>query len=262
MARKSGKIRTPIQQEYYKQRARISRAIKRMEKQGYIFPEFTMPSIPKKITKSSISRLQKITPKSLREKYGLALNEVTGEVKQAQEEFNRRRIRSAKQSAKTRERNKAQQFSDAYFPTKTNIVINNFVDQAASQVEGGKEYLLELLDMVEHIKEDTGFDTTAYYKRKRSAQDKSTKAANTVARLIRRIIRDKKANQVAYNIFKNGDNSRIQAAIDHMLYDSSDDRISSALSDVISILTNNGALTAQDYYYLSDRSDDDGYDYD
>lgn len=263
MARKSGKTRTSIQQEYYKQRSRISRSIKRMEKQGYIFPEFSMPSVPKKITKSSISRLQKITPKSLREKYGLAINEATGEAKPAQEEFNRRRIQSAKQSPKTRERNKAQQFNDEYFPTKTNIVLNNFADQAQSMV-GGKEYLQGLLEMIDPVKNEELIDRKSYYSRSRRAKDKSNKAARTVASLIERIIRNKQSNKVAYNIIQNGDNFRLQNAIDRMLYSYEAEEVSAALSEVISLLTNNGKLTSQDYFELSnaDTSDDDGYDYD
>lgn len=263
MARKSGKTRTLIQQEYYKQRSRISKAIKRMEKQGYIFPDFSMPSVPKKITKASISRLQKITPKSLREKYGLALDSVTGEVKEAQSEFNRRRIQAAKQSPKTRERNKAQQFSDNYFPTKTNIVLNNFADQAQSIV-GGKEYLQGLLEMIDPVKNGEIIDFKSYYARKASAREKSNKAARTIASLIERIIRNKQSNKVAYNIIKNGDNTRLQNAIERMLYSYEAEEVSAATSEVISLLTANGKLTSQDYFELSnaDISDDDGYDYD
>ena len=255
MATTKRKTRTPIQTQYYKERTRITRAIKRMEKQGYIFPDFTMPTVPKKITKASIAKLAKLTPKHLREKYGYALNESTGEVKEAQAEFNRRRIQSAKKSPKTRERNKAVEYSDQYFPTKTSIVLNNFADQAESTV-GGREYMEELLRQIDPVLNYETIDTKSYYARSRKAKDQSNKSATTVANLIRRIIHGKQANKVAYNIIQNGDNSRIQNAIDRMLYSYEAEEVIAARTEVISLLTNNGKLSASDYYVLSTDSDD------
>lgn len=246
MARKSGKTRSPIQQEYYKQRSRISKAIKRMEKQGYIFPEFSMPSVPKKITKSSISRLQKITPKSLREKYGLALDTTTGEVKEAQVEFNRRRLQSAKQSPKTRARKQAEEFNERYFPTEASIVLNNFVDQAESIVDG-REYLENIIDRLTYPE-----DMDSYQYRKKEARIKSNNAADRVVDIIQKIIRNKSANKVAHNIMHNGKNPQVQSAIDRMLYSYEVEEIVQARSELISLLTDNGALSSYDYYVLSD----------
>ena len=246
MARKSGKTRTAIQQEYYKQRSRISRSIKRMEKQGYIFPEFNMPSVPKKITKSSISRLQKITPKSLREKYGLALDTSTGEVKEAQAEFNRRRIQSAKQSPKTRARNAAERFNEQYFPTEASIVLNNFADQAESIVNG-REYLENIIERLTYPE-----DMNSYQYRKKEARLKSNDAVNRVVDIIEKIIRNKAANKVAHNIMHNGKNPQLQSAIDRMLYSYETEEVAQARSELISLLTDNGALSSYDYYVLSD----------
>lgn len=51
---------TPAQREYNKNRRRIKQAINRLEKRGYIVPENILPKIPKRITKASVRRLEKI----------------------------------------------------------------------------------------------------------------------------------------------------------------------------------------------------------
>lgn len=66
-------------QEYMKERRRIQQAISREKKSGYIVPESLLPDIPKRITKASINRLKKITPKTIRSKSEL-VDFTTGEV--------------------------------------------------------------------------------------------------------------------------------------------------------------------------------------
>lgn len=60
--------RTPSKNEYDKQRKRLKQAIRRAEKQGYIFSEDILPKKPKRITKASVRRLAKITPELIRQK--------------------------------------------------------------------------------------------------------------------------------------------------------------------------------------------------
>lgn len=66
-------------QEYMKERKRIQQAISREKKSGYIVPESLLPDIPKRITKASINRLKKITPKTIRSKSEL-VDFTTGEI--------------------------------------------------------------------------------------------------------------------------------------------------------------------------------------
>lgn len=70
---------TPSKNEYNKQRKRLKQAIRRAEKQGYIFSEDILPKKPKRITKASVRRLAKITPELIRQK-GKFLIEETGEI--------------------------------------------------------------------------------------------------------------------------------------------------------------------------------------
>lgn len=50
-----------IKEEYRKQRRNLQRKINRAKKRGYIFSDDLMPSIPKRPTKSSISRLNQLS---------------------------------------------------------------------------------------------------------------------------------------------------------------------------------------------------------
>lgn len=51
-----------LKKEYYKNRTRIQRFVRSVEKRGYTFEENILPKIPKRITEGSIRRLAKITP--------------------------------------------------------------------------------------------------------------------------------------------------------------------------------------------------------
>lgn len=72
--------RTQTEIEYSKQRKRIQSFIRKHEKEGFYFEENILPAIPKKITKSSVSRLKKITPQKLYSKAVYAGEASYGEV--------------------------------------------------------------------------------------------------------------------------------------------------------------------------------------
>ena len=92
---------------YAKQLKRIKQFIKRAEKRGYIFEEDVIPQKPKKVTKASVRKLEKLTPEKLYKK-SLYLEESTGEIEEAQKRRKEERKQSAKKAAKTRkERQKA-----------------------------------------------------------------------------------------------------------------------------------------------------------
>ena len=72
--------RSQVEIEYRKQRKRIQSFICKHEKEGFYFEENILPSIPKKITKASVSRLQKLTPQKLYSKAVYAGEASFGEV--------------------------------------------------------------------------------------------------------------------------------------------------------------------------------------
>ena len=92
-----------IKAEYNKQRKALLQKINRAKKRGYIFSDDLMPSIPKKPTKSSISRLKKLS-KDLY-KHARYVDVETGELLtgQAGRQFEKRKVAyKAKQTRKSK----------------------------------------------------------------------------------------------------------------------------------------------------------------
>lgn len=99
MARKNNTSETL--KAYNKERARISRQIKRMEQRGYLLPENVLPPKPKRITKSSVARLAKIKTPDLYTK-SRYIDQETGEILKGTAGQKLERSNSAKRAAQTR----------------------------------------------------------------------------------------------------------------------------------------------------------------
>ena len=78
------KKQTENQKAYQKERRRLLQAVRRGEKQGYIFPEDVVPELPKRVTKKQLEKIQKIKPKDLYKKAEFVYEE-TGEVVPAEQ---------------------------------------------------------------------------------------------------------------------------------------------------------------------------------
>ena len=102
------KKKSPAEREYDKQVKRIKQFIRRAEKRGFIFTDNVIPNKPKRITKASVRKLSKITPKELYKKaeYGGEASE--GEIVPAKKGLELERKVRAKKSAQTRKRKKEQ----------------------------------------------------------------------------------------------------------------------------------------------------------
>ena len=107
------KKQTENQKAYQKERRRLLQAVRRAEKQGYIFPEDIVPDLPKRVTKKQLEKIQKIKPKQLYEKAEFVYQE-TGEVVPAEQ-----RKQEVKQEAiiKAKETRKRKKTSTPYVPT-------------------------------------------------------------------------------------------------------------------------------------------------
>lgn len=57
-----------LSEQYRKQRRRIQQAMRREAKKGVYVPDNILPAVPKRITKASVARLEKITPEMIRKK--------------------------------------------------------------------------------------------------------------------------------------------------------------------------------------------------
>ena len=111
------KRQTENQKAYQKERTRLLQAVRRAEKQGYIFPEDVVPELPKRVTKKQLENIQKIKPKQLYKKAEFVYQE-TGEIvpaEQRKQEVKHEEIIKAKE---TRKRKKTSTPSvPVYYPT-------------------------------------------------------------------------------------------------------------------------------------------------
>lgn len=148
-------------QEYMKERKRIQKAISRQKKSGYIIPENLLPDIPKRITKASINRLKKITPKMIRSKSDL-IDFTTGEIitkesssyRKSVVKANRELVKLAKQKQK-KEMSAIDETEDG-LPIATFDVIEHIRNQIINltrkdgtrpiEIEGRKQGLLKIFD--------------------------------------------------------------------------------------------------------------------
>lgn len=98
------KRRTQNQKAFQKERRRLLQVVNRAKKQGYIFPENIVPSLPKRVTKKSLERIKLLKPKDLYKK-AQYLYEETGEIvpaEQRKQEIKRIAIEKRKETIKKR----------------------------------------------------------------------------------------------------------------------------------------------------------------
>lgn len=95
---------------YDKQVKRIKQFISRAEKRGYVFEENVLPQKPKRITKASVRKLAKITPKELYKKAVYGGEATGGEIVAAKEGLKLERSLRSKKSAESRKKKRDQQY--------------------------------------------------------------------------------------------------------------------------------------------------------
>lgn len=109
---------TENQKAYQKERRRLLQAVRRAEKQGYIFPEDIVPELPKRVTKKQLEKIQKTKPKQLYKKAEFVYKE-TGEIVPAEQRKQEVKQEAIKKAKETRKRNKkiSTPSVPAYYPT-------------------------------------------------------------------------------------------------------------------------------------------------
>ncbi len=109
---------TENQKAYQKERRRLLQAVRRAEKQGYIFPEDIVPELPKRVTKKQLEKIQKIKPKQLYKKAEFVYQE-TGEVVPAEQRKQEVKQEAIKKAKETRKRKKKISTPNVptYYPT-------------------------------------------------------------------------------------------------------------------------------------------------
>lgn len=115
-----------------KERRRIQSFIRRATKRGYIIPSDILPSIPKNITRASINRLKKITPKNIYEKSEYVSRE-TGEILTGEKGRAQERKKAAEKAKQTRQKKK-----EVYSPPReSDIILSNLIETLNNFVPSG-----------------------------------------------------------------------------------------------------------------------------
>ncbi len=113
------KKKTENQKAFQKERRRLLQAVRRAEKQGYIFPEDIIPNIPKRVTKKALEKIQVTKPSAL---YKIAqyVYEETGELvpaEQRKQEVKQQGIAKAKATRKKKSKQPKITVPKEYYPT-------------------------------------------------------------------------------------------------------------------------------------------------
>lgn len=88
-----------IKKQYSRQTRRIKEAIRRAEKAGFEVEYQVLPPTPKRVTEATIRRLERITPKSIKEKSRF-IDRETGEILSGQQGIALRRSQAAQKRRK------------------------------------------------------------------------------------------------------------------------------------------------------------------
>lgn len=148
-----------LKEEYMRNRRRIQKFLQRQRKAGVDTSGFEMPAIPKRITQGSINRLEKLTPKVLKEKIKKPKQEKIKLPEPEKSEYEpsdieTRDIIDVLREAE-RKPKKTPQDLGLDKTTDAQIVINNFKDQVMQIPERWHSVLLEFLDeAIRHTSEE------------------------------------------------------------------------------------------------------------
>ena len=110
------KKQTENQKAYQKERRRLLQAVRRAEKQGYIFPEDVVPKLPKRVTKKHLENIQKIKPKQLYKKAEFVYKE-TGEIVPAEKRKQEVKQEAIIKAKETRKKKISTPNVPTYYPT-------------------------------------------------------------------------------------------------------------------------------------------------
>ena len=222
---------TETEKLYSKQLKRIKQFIRRAEKRGFIFKEDIIPQKPKKVTKASVRKLEKLTPEKLYKK-SLYVEESTGEIEEAQKRRKEERKQSAKKAAKTRKERQKQRrgwsFKDAekhreQLPSEGKEVFKNIIDDFVSRLQ---------------------IDTSWVRKRRRPvALQETIRSQSVLLSLINQQIALFGEEEIGNRLQANSD--KLSELISIVLWDSKAEAIQSATRLFMEILTGNTLTPSQ-----------------
>ena len=223
---------TEAEKLYAKQLKRIKQFIRRAEKRGFVFKEDIISQKPKKVTKASVRKLEKLTPEKLYKK-SLYVEESTGEIKEAQKRLKEERKQRARKAAKTRK----QRQKDRRNWTKEDA--DKHREQLPSE---GKEVFRNIIDdFVSRLQIDTSW--VGRKRRRPVALQETIRSQSLLLTLINQQIALFGEEEIGNRLQANSD--KLSELITIVLWDSKSEAIQSATRLFMEILTGNTLTPSQ-----------------
>ena len=197
-----------IREQYMQERRRIQSFIRSATKRGYIIPENTLPDIPNRVTRASVSRLKKITPEKIYSKSQYVSRE-TGEIKTGKAGRVEERKAASRKAAETRRRKEeTSRAKNEYIPRASDIILSNLRETLASFVPSGQM--------------------------SRFMQENAVNNRNYALGILDDAIKELGEEQVAKNIQKNS--QQISSLIEEILYTSDRQKVKFSLVEFYNII--------------------------
>lgn len=236
---------TEAEKLYSKQLKRIKQFIRRAEKRGFVFEEDIIPQKPKKVTKASVRKLEKLTPEKLYKK-SLYLEESTGEIEEAQKRRKEERKQSARKAVKTRK----QRQKDRRNWTKEDAEKN----RGQLPVEGNESLRNTIDDFVSRLQIDTSW--VGRKRRRPVALQETIRSQSVLLTLINKQIAFFGEEEIGNRLQANAD--KLSELLTIVLWDSKAEAIQSATRLFMEILTGNTLtpLQLQDLDLESEYNED------
>ena len=231
---------------YEQELKRIKSFIKRVEKRGYIVSENIIPQRPKKVTKSSVKRLKKITPQEIYKKSEFLVEE-TGEIISGLEGQKLERKLKSQKSAETR---KAKQKAEQEFWSSSSPTSKKREKIDKSQLPNGGEIIVDntLDDFITRLSQPTPQYTQFSTKRIASNYEASERERTTLYSLTMGVIARDGKSALGWRLQEQGDN--VWDLLQYVLYGSDATRIASASRELAEII-NGSELSMSDYMDLA-----------
>lgn len=223
---------TEAEKLYSKQLKRINQFIRRAEKRGFVFEEDIIPQKPKKVTKASVRKLEKLTPEKLYKK-SLYLEESTGEIEEAQKRRKEERKQSARKAVKTRK----QRQKDRRNWTKEDAEKN----RGQLPVEGNESLRNTIDDFVSRLQIDTSW--VGRKRRRPVALQETIRSQSVLLTLINQQIAFFGEEEIGNRLQSNAD--KLSELLTIVLWDSKAEAIQSATRLFMEILTGNTLTPSQ-----------------
>lgn len=155
------KKKTVNQKAFQKERKRLQQTIRRVEKQGYIFPKDIVPPLPKRVTKKALEKIKAIKSSDL---YSIAeyLYIDTGEIVPAEQrrvEVKKQGIEKAKQTRKKKKQKIKTSVPSVYYP------VISIIDTVRGRIEELQREAKPLINISQRKNAllDIFDDTVSYY---------------------------------------------------------------------------------------------------